>query len=83
ETFVDETVFQENFLTLTKEILSLFNKCEGKRQRIVDILSIEIGLLYYQGKKYEEAVSLFLSCYEYYTQTNWNSIGLKTYNIFK
>ncbi|AJS79998.1 Trs130p [Saccharomyces cerevisiae P283] len=82
ETFVDETVFQENFLTLTKEILSLFNKCEGKRQRIVDILSIEIGLLYYQGKKYEEAVSLFLSCYEYYTQTNWNSIGLKILQVF-
>ena len=82
ETFVDEIVFQENFLGLTKEILSLFNKCEGKRQRIVDILSIEIGLLYYQEEKYEEAVSLFLSCYEYYTQTNWNNIGSKILQVF-
>lgn len=82
ETFPDEITFQDNFLSLTKEILSLFNMCEGKRQRIVDILSIEIGLLYHQRKEYEQAVSLFLSCYEYYTQTNWNNIGLKILQVF-
>lgn len=82
ETFPDEITFQDNFLSLTKEILSLFNTCEGKRQRIVDILSIEIGLLYHQRKEYEQAVSLFLSCYEYYTQTNWNNIGLKILQVF-
>ncbi|EJS44176.1 trs130p [Saccharomyces arboricola H-6] len=82
ETFSDETVFQDNFLDFTKEILSLFNRCGGKRQRVVDILSIEIGLLYHQKKEYEQAVLLFLSCYEYYTQTNWNKIGFKILQVF-
>ncbi|CAI4048706.1 transport protein particle complex II subunit TRS130 SKDI_13G3480 [Saccharomyces kudriavzevii IFO 1802] len=82
ETFSDEMVFQENFLNLTKEALSLFSKCKGKRQRIVDILSIEIGFLHYQKKEYGQAVSLFLSCYEYYTQTNWNNIGFKILQVF-
>lgn len=80
--FKDEETFHANFFNLTKELLSLFNKCEGRRQRIVDILSIEIGMLHYQRMEYERAVMLFMSCYEYYTQSNWDIIGFKILKVF-
>lgn len=81
-TYSSEDVFYENYLKLTKETLSLFHLCEGKRQRAADILSIEIGLLHYQREEYEKAVTLFLSCYEYYMQFKWDIIGLQLLKIF-
>lgn len=82
ESFSSEAIFHENYLRLTKEALSLFNQCNQKRQRTVDILSIEIGLLHHQRKEYDKAVSLFLSCYEYYMQSKWDVIGLKLLKTF-
>ncbi|EDO16562.1 hypothetical protein Kpol_1064p44 [Vanderwaltozyma polyspora DSM 70294] len=82
KSYKDELTFQENFLKRTKEILSLFNKADGNRKRIVDILSIEVGTLYYQMEQYEKAVSIFISSYEYYTQSKWDSIGLYILQIF-
>lgn len=82
KTFIDENTFHEHYMKYNTELLSLYSNCEGKRQRIVDILSIEIGLLHYQRKEYEQAVTLFLSCYEYYIESNWNAIGLNILQIF-
>ncbi|CCE63895.1 hypothetical protein TPHA_0G00590 [Tetrapisispora phaffii CBS 4417] len=82
DTFSNEETFQENFLIKTKEILTFYNKASITRQRIVDILSIEIGCLHYERGEFEKAVAIFLSCYEYYTQTNWNAIGLNILKIF-
>lgn len=82
DTYTSENTFHMNFFQFTKEILSLYNQCEGKRQRIVDILSVEIGMLHYQKKEYEKAVYLFLSCYEYYMQSKWDMIGLKILKVF-
>lgn len=82
ESYETENKFQETFLKKTKEMLSLFNQADSKRQRIVDILSIEIGTLYYQREEYEKAVNIFMSSYEYYTQSKWNVIGLNILKIF-
>lgn len=82
DTYSSENLFHKNFFEFTKEILSLYNQCEGKRRRIVDILSVEIGMLHYQKKEYEKAVYLFLSCYEYYMQSKWDMIGLKILKVF-
>lgn len=82
ETYSDEATFHENYLKLTKKALSLFNQCGRKRQRTVDILSIEIGVLHHQRREHDKAVSLFLSCYEYYMESKWDVIGLKLLKIF-
>ncbi|QLG71148.1 hypothetical protein HG535_0B01860 [Zygotorulaspora mrakii] len=82
DTFSTEEVYHENYLKLTKEIMSIYNNCEGKRQRMVDILFIEIGNFHYQRGEYEEAVSIFLSCHEYYTQSKWLFIGKNILQTF-
>ncbi|GAV51701.1 hypothetical protein ZYGR_0AF01720 [Zygosaccharomyces rouxii] len=82
ETYKDENTFHENFLKSTSLLLALHNKSNGKRSRIVDILSLEIGMLHYQRGEYEKAVSLFDSCYEYYMETGWDIIGLKIVQMY-
>lgn len=82
QTFDTEEAFHESYKTFTKKIISLLSQCDGVRQRLVDILSIEIGFLHYQRKEYEKAVALFLSCYEYYMQTRWDLIGIKILKVF-
>lgn len=82
ETYKNESAFHENFVKSTSQLISLYNKSNGKRQRIVDILSLEIGLLHYQRGEYEKAVSLFDSCYEYYMETGWDTIGHKIVQVY-
>lgn len=82
DTFATEEIFQECYFSLTREILSLYNRCGGKRQRIVDILSIEIGNLHFQRNEYDKAVSIFLSCHEYYMQSKWDLIGKNILRVF-
>lgn len=82
DTFSTEDTFHKNFLHYTKEIIALFNKCDGRRQRIVDILSLEVGLLHYQRKEYIKAVNLLVSCNEYYTESKWDIIGTNILKVF-
>lgn len=82
ETFKTEHDFYDNFIAYNTELLSLYNECDGKRQRIIDILSLEVGMIHYQRKNYQSAVSLLISCYEYYVESNWNVIGLNILKIF-
>lgn len=82
ETYKDENTFHENFLKSTSLLLALHNKSSGKKRRIVDILSLEIGMLHYQRGEYDKAVSLFDSCYEYYMETGWGVIGLKIVQMY-
>lgn len=78
----DENRFHEEFISFNQELISLYNQCDSGRQRIVDILSLEIGMVYYQRGDYKNAILLFLSCYEYYIQSNWNMIGLQILKMF-
>lgn len=78
----DENKFHENFIRFNQELIGLYNQCDSRRQRIVDILSLEIGMVYYQRGDYENAIILFLSCYEYYIQSNWKVIGLQILKMF-
>lgn len=81
-TFTNEDLFFETFIKFNKELIELYNQCDSKRQRIIDILSLEIGIVHYQRKDYENAILLFISCYEYYIQSKWNIIGLEILKIF-
>ncbi|SMN22094.1 similar to Saccharomyces cerevisiae YMR218C TRS130 One of 10 subunits of the transport protein particle (TRAPP) complex of the cis-Golgi which mediates vesicle docking and fusion [Maudiozyma saulgeensis] len=82
ETYKDEDTFYENFIKFNTELLALYKNCEGKRQRIIDIISLEIGMVYHQRKDYQNAVSLLISCYEFYVESNWNVIGLHILKVF-
>lgn len=82
ELFSNEDKFYETFINYNTELLSLFRECEGKRQRIADIISLEIGMVYHQRKEYQNAVSLLISCYEYYVESEWNLIGFNILKIF-
>ncbi|CAR25703.1 ZYRO0A06116p [Zygosaccharomyces rouxii] len=82
ESYKDENTFHENFVKSTSLLLALYNKSSDKKRRIVDILSLEIGMLHYQRGEYEKAVSLFDSCYEYYMETGWDIIGLKIVQMY-
>lgn len=82
DTFINEDIFHENFIKFTSQLVSLYNRYEGKRQRIVDVLSLEIGMLHYQRGEYDRAVSLFDSCYEYYMESNWDVIALQIIKMF-
>lgn len=82
ELLINENKFHEAFINFNQELIGLYNQCDSKRQRIVDILSLEIGMIYYQRGDYENAILLFLSCYEYYIQSKWNVIGLQILKIF-
>ncbi|CCK72285.1 transport protein particle complex II subunit TRS130 KNAG_0J02040 [Huiozyma naganishii CBS 8797] len=81
--YKDEDSFHKRFIGYNQEIMSLFNSSPiAKRQRTIDVLSIEIGLLHYQRKEYENALSIFISCYEFYIESNWNLIGLQILKVF-
>ncbi|KAL3241284.1 transport protein particle complex II subunit TRS130 RNJ42_03376 [Nakaseomyces bracarensis] len=82
ETFDTEDTFHKNYSHYTKEIISLLSKCNGRRQRVIDILSLEVGLLHYQRKEYIKAVNLLVSCNEYYTESKWDIIGTNILKIF-
>lgn len=77
-----EDAFQKSFALQTKELLALYSQCNGKRQRMADILSLEVGLLHYQRKEYTKAVQLLMSCNEYYTESKWTVIGVNILEIF-
>lgn len=81
-TFTNESLFYETFINYNKELIELYNQCDSKRQRIIDILSLEIGIVHYQRKDYKKAIMLFISCYEYYIQSKWNVIGSEILKIF-
>lgn len=81
-TFTNESQFYETFINYNKDLIDLYNQCDSKRQRIIDILSLEIGIVHYQRKDYKNAIMLFISCYEYYIQSKWNIIGLEILKIF-
>ncbi|KAG0671552.1 hypothetical protein C6P45_000384 [Maudiozyma exigua] len=82
ERFGKEDKFYETFISYNTELLSLFRECEGKRQRIADIISLEIGMIYHQRKEYQNAVSLLISCYEYYVESEWTLIGFNILKVF-
>lgn len=82
DTFKHEETFHQYYIDYTKEILATFSNLEAKRLRIIDILTIEIGFLHYQRKEYLNAITLFISCYEYYIQSNWEVIGLEILIVF-
>lgn len=82
DTFKDEETFHQYYINYTREILSTFSKLENKRLRIIDYLTIEIGFLHYQKKEYLNAITLFISCYEYYIQSHWEIIGLEILIVF-
>lgn len=82
DTYATEEVFHKYYTNFTRDVISVLSQCEQKRQRTIDILSIEIGFLHYQRKEYEKAVALFLSCYEYYMQSKWDLIGIRILKIF-
>ena len=69
-------------MEFNKRLVTLYNSCDGKRRRTIDILSIEIGMLHYQRGEYRDAVDLFCSSYEYYIQTSWDCIGLHILRTF-
>ncbi|SCU78301.1 LAMI_0A04148g1_1 [Lachancea mirantina] len=75
KTFQDEETFQQNYLKLTKEIISLTSQCSSKRQRTADLLSVDVALMYYQMEDYENAIGVLTSCFEYYKESEWNVIG--------
>ncbi|SCU83299.1 LAME_0C04654g1_1 [Lachancea meyersii CBS 8951] len=81
-TFSDEELFHKTYLITTKEIISLLNNDDSKKYRTVDILSIEIGLLHYQRKEYESAITILHSCYEYYKESSWNSLAFRLLEYF-
>ncbi|GMM56938.1 transport protein particle complex II subunit [Maudiozyma humilis] len=82
ETFKTVDDFYDTFINYNTELLSLYNECGGKRQRITDIISLEVGMIHYQRKNYQSAVSLLISCYEYYVESNWGIIGLNILKVF-
>lgn len=82
ETYEVEDQFYETFIEYNKELLKLFNQCGGKRQRIIDIISLEVGMIHHQRKEYKNAVSLLISCYEYYCESNWDLIGFNILKVF-
>jgi len=82
ESYKDQDTFYESFIEYNKELLSLYKNCDSKRQRITDIISLEIGMVYHQKKEYQNAVSLLISCYEFYVESNWNVIGFHILKIF-
>ncbi|KAH3902401.1 uncharacterized protein SCODWIG_01760 [Saccharomycodes ludwigii] len=67
-TFSTHKVFTKNFIMHTTDILSAY---KNRRERLVDILSIQIGFLYYQNKEYKKAVEILKSSYEYYLSKDW------------
>ncbi|CCF56624.1 hypothetical protein KAFR_0B03280 [Kazachstania africana CBS 2517] len=78
-----EDDFHDKIINSSKEIIEIFSKCaKRRRQRTIDYLTIEIGLLHFQRKEYENTIILFVSSYEFYIQSNWNLIGLKILKVF-
>ncbi|CCH59188.1 hypothetical protein TBLA_0B03470 [Henningerozyma blattae CBS 6284] len=77
-----ESSFQDEFMNLTKKIIGIFSQCNGNYDRTIDLLSVEIGLIHYQRKEYSKAINVFTSAYEYYSNSNWNLIGLGILNVF-
>lgn len=82
DSFKDEETFHQSFLELTKTALALFKKCKNKRQRVTDILSVDVGVLHFQRQEYDKAISILQSCYEFYTESNWDIIGCRLLELF-
>lgn len=80
--FENEDQFQNEFIELTKNIIEVCSNCDGKYERTIDLLSVEIGLIHYKRKEYEKAINVFTSAYEFYSHSNWNTIGLGILNVF-
>ncbi|AET40625.1 transport protein particle complex II subunit TRS130 Ecym_6243 [Eremothecium cymbalariae DBVPG len=82
QTFQSEDIFHNTFIEMTKGLLTSFGKCEGRGQRTMDWLSVQMGMLYFQKKEYRKAFDLLQSCYEFYMESNWDVIGGHLLEIF-
>ncbi|SCW01739.1 LAFE_0E06194g1_1 [Lachancea fermentati] len=81
-TFCDEETFQQTYLRLTKNVLTSLSKCKAEKQRTVDLLSVEVAILYYQREEYENAIVILQSCYEFYKSSHWSLIGNELLEYF-
>ncbi|CEP60195.1 transport protein particle complex II subunit TRS130 LALA0_S01e05160g [Lachancea lanzarotensis] len=81
-TFKDEETFHKSYLSATKEIITLLNSHKSKKYRTVDLLSVEVGLLHYQRKEYQMAISILHPCHEYYKDSSWNLLAFHLLECF-
>lgn len=74
-TFSSETIFHDNFINMTKELIRSYSSCHLKRQRVMDWLSVEIALLHFDRGEYKDCLSILHSSYDFYMENNWSRIG--------
>ncbi|CDO93043.1 unnamed protein product [Kluyveromyces dobzhanskii CBS 2104] len=75
ETFKTEEVFYKNVVHKTKDLLKEYSSFASKRQRVMDWLSIEIALLYYDRGDYANCMIILQSSYDFYMESHWSVIG--------
>lgn len=71
--FQSQKAYDESFERLSISAMQDFAKCE--RIKTVDLLSIDLAILHFKNRKYEEAYDIFLNCHEYFFRSGWNLMG--------
>lgn len=69
----DQKSFESYFESSTISAIEDFVKCE--RNKTIDILSVDLAILHYQRKEYQEALEILLTSHEYFIENNWNFMG--------
>lgn len=68
-----EESFFQYFESITESVIEDFVK--SGRSKTIDILSIDLALLNYQKKNYEEALIILQESYDFFISNGWNYMG--------
>lgn len=65
--------FYQQFESITESIIEDFVK--SGRSKSIDLLSIDLALLHYQQKKYQEALMILQDSFDFFINNGWNFMG--------
>lgn len=73
EALTTQESYESYFELITLSAMRDFASCD--RTKTIDILSIDLALLYYGQKRYPEALEILQNSYDYFLQNGWNFMG--------
>lgn len=75
ESFRTKDLFYSNLLEKTTALLKEYSVYTSKRQRVMDWLSIDVALVYFDRGNYQECMTILQSSYDFYMESHWPVIS--------